>query len=526
MKTKKLLALVLAVLTVLSLFSGSVLAADIPSVENLRMRNVENGVCDGSFELSWQMLDDMSRMKISGVKIMGSTDQSNWFLAYETGDRYAAYATIREFEDGSKPVSGTTYYFYVFYVGKNGEDGPKSSIVSGKFANSDADLRTDWEAVMAGYKTPTTEKGVKYNKEKLVKGETVTWDNGLYTLTAAITAVTASQATVKVSMKNKTGCTYECSFLSWNGIGGMSHGESMDVYEGSKTVKINLEYLKDGANYFKFTISGYGNPVSKYSSVAKGSEYRDYSDDLLYIGREHTLYFQKAPDTPGLDFRGANLKINSKAISFGSAYKSSSEASKASGTIVYYKEASAKKWSKKAFAAGKTLAISKLKANTDYQIRIANFVKSVSAADNKTVVTSTSALSNILKFRTGIATAPEIKSVKISSKVVKVHHNAEWWYNGVKWIYKEAYDTTQTNFTVTVTLTSAPKGMNALQCSGLGAQNSEIKEGKGTTFTFTGTRAGNAKGKKITLSFLSYTNILGSGWYAGTSPAAKKSVTL
>ena len=136
MKTKKLLALVLAVLTVLSLFSGSVLAADIPSVENLRMRNVENGVCDGSFELSWQMLDDMSRMKISGVKIMGSTDQSNWFLAYETGDRYAYSVYFDTFEDGSKPVSGTTYYFYAFYVGKNGEDGPKSNVVSATFTDS------------------------------------------------------------------------------------------------------------------------------------------------------------------------------------------------------------------------------------------------------------------------------------------------------------------------------------------------------------------------------------------------------
>ena len=526
MKTNKVLAFILAVLMLLSAVPFAVYAEDVPAVTNLRINKDENGVCDGAFELLWTMLDDMSRMKVSGAKVMYSTDQTNWKLAYETSDRYASNAYIKSFEDGGQPASGTTYYFYACYIGKNGTDGPKSSVVSAKYSNSAADLRADWDAVVAGYKSKTTETGTKYNKVNFVKGEKIVWDNGLYTLTVLVSAISKNTATLNISMKNKTGATYECHYIDWKGATNASGGMGISVHEGTLKVNLDLSKLDDGANYLSFAVTAWGNPISKYSSVAPAGEFREYSENLLYIGRKHTLYLQKAPDTPYITFIGENPKVTSTALSFGSAYKSRSESVKSSGTILYYKASNAKKWSKKAFAAGKPLKLTKLQPNTEYSLRTVNFVKSISAADNKTVITSTSGYSNILKVRTGIATAPDIKSIKVASKVVKIHHNAEWWYNGVKWIYKEAYDSIQTNYTVTVTLKSAAKGMVALQCSGLGALKTEITDGKGTTFKFTGNKAGNAKGKSITLSFLSYTNKINNSVYVGTSPSVKKSVKL
>ena len=527
MKTKKLLALVLAVLMLLSIAPTAVLAAGIPEITNFRMSNVENGVSDGAFEMQWTMLDDMSRMLISGGKVMYSTDQTNWKLAYETGDRYVCSAYIKSFDDGTKPIPGTTYYFYACYIGKNGEEGPRSNIISSKFADSETAAQQEFDQLKRALDSfKPVEKSKNYDKVNLKKGVTLVWDSSLYTLTAVVTAVKCGKATVKTTMKNKIGGGKHLFYVGYisseikPGLG----SESSAVTENSKGVAtrtFTLADLKEGATKIRISVKcGVGYEYNNCSG------YRDYMDDLTYFNEDHEILFQNAPATPYLDFRGQNLKVNSTAISFGTAYKSNAKGLKGSGTIVFYKPVDAKKWSKKAFAGGKTIKITKLQPNTVYQLRTVNFVKSVSAADGKTVVTSKSGYSNVMKLRTGIGAAPEIKSIKVTSKVVTIHHKAQWNKRGSTWYYTEAYDSKQTNFTVKVTLKEAVPGMAALQCAGLGALNTEIRDGKGTTFTFSGNRAGSVKGKSISLSFLSYTNKLGSGWYVGTSPALKKSVTL
>lgn len=519
MKTNKILALVLAVWMLLSVAPLSVFAANLPTIPSVE---VSGG--DGEITVKRGTVTYPADKDVYYYNILYSTDKTNWLLA-ATMPRDSVLRTVREPEEGTF-VAGTTYHFAVQAVSWSNETGPLSPTASIKYTDSKGALRAEWEAVMAGYHARTVEKSANYNKVNLVKGEKIVWSNGLYTLTVQVAAVSSAQAKLKITMKNKTGCTFECHYLGWDGVPGKSAGSSFSIHNGSKTVKVNFADLTDGANHFTFNVTGYGNPVSQYRDVATGNEYNEYADKLIYLGRKHTMYFQKAPAAASLTFSGQKLNVTSKAISFGAAYKSTSKAAKASGSILYYKAANAKKWSKKTFAGGKPFVLNNLQANTVYQLRSVNFVKSVSAADNKTVITSLSGYSNILQVRTGLAAAPQIKSVKVTSKVVKVHHDAEWWYNGVKWIYKEAYDSTQTNFTVKVTLKSAPKGMVALQCSNLGALNTQIKDGTGTTFTFTGTRGGNAKGKTTTISFLSYTNKFDNSWYAGTSPAVKKSITL
>ena len=523
MRTKKLFALLLAAMMLLSVAPAIVFAVDLPTVPSVELSDG-----DGVITLRRGYVGFPEDKNVGQYEILYSADQTNWMVAgYMSRDRDSRLISIREPVEGQF-VAGTTYYFAVRAVAfetMGGEKGPMSPVASIKYTNSAGEKRAEWEAVMAGYNTPTKETGTKYDKVKLVKGEKVTWDNGLYTLTVQVTAVNAKKATLSVTMKNKTGATFECFYINWKGL---HAGLSADVHEGTKTFDVDLTKMSDGANYFQFSVTGYGNPVAQYSSVAKGNEYNDYADKLIYLGRKHTLYFQKAPNATNLSFYRDGLKLSNKAITFGTAYKSSSKAVKSGGSIVYYKAAGDKKWSKKSFAAGKTLTLSKLKANTEYSIRTINFVKSVSAADGKMLVTSKSGYSNTVKLRTGLATAPEIKSIKVSSKVVTIHHDAELWYNGAKWVYKEAYDSKQTNFTATVTLKSIPKGMKALQCSGLGAIGTQIVDvkKKSATFTFTGTAAASAKGKAINLTFLSYTNKVDNSWYAGTSPSVKKSVTL
>ena len=521
MKTRKLFALVLALLMLLSCTTLLAGAANLPTPQNVQVSGGNEKI-----EIKWDPIDDFNARKdLYYFRVLYSTDKTNWQLA-GTSPRDSAMDVVSEPREGAF-VPGTTYYFAVQAVSWYEEFGPISAPSAAiKFTSTSGEKRAEWDALLAGFKSRTTEKGTKYDKVNLVKGEKLVWNNGLYTLTVQVASVSTTKATLKVTMKNKIQPYFCCSYVGWDGVGGKTAGASLDARNSTANLTVNFSDLIDGANYLKFCVTTYGSPISQYRDVAPSAEYNEYSNDMLYLNRAHYLYFQKAPAAASLTFRGENLKVTSNAISFGAAFKSSSPVSKGSGTILYYKAADAKKWSKKTFAAGKELKITKLQPNTQYSLRTVNYVKSVSAADGKTVVTSKSGYSNTLKIITGLSAAPEIKSVKVTSKVVTVHHDEQWWYNGVKWIHKDAYDSTQTNFTVTVTLKSVPKGMKALQCAGLGDINAQIRTSKNATFTFTGTRGGNAKGKSISLSFLSYTNKLDNDWFAGSSPSVKKSVTL
>lgn len=518
MKTKQLFALLLSLLMLLSV-APLTFAANLPTAQNVRVSGGEEAIT-----VQWDPINDFNARKdLKSFHVLYSTDQVNWKLA-DYSPRDSSMSVVREPEEGSF-VAGTTYYFAVQTVSWSDELGPISAPSAGiKYTNPTAALRAEWEAVMAAYKTPTKETGTKYDKVKLVKGEKVVFDNGLYTFTVAVTAVSAEQATLNVSMKNKTGCTFECTFLSWNGVGGMSSGESVDLHEGSKTLKVDLKNLKDGANYFQFSISGYGNPVAKYSSVAQGGEYNEYADKLIYLGRKHSVCFQKAPNAGKID--RFDVSANSSSITVGKAYKSTSDGAKGSGTIVYYRVDGTKKFSTKKFAAGKALKLTKLKANTLYEIKAVDFVKGVSAADNKTLVTSKSGFSNRIWIRTAVATAPEIQSIKVSgAKVGKIHVNGYWESDGD---WHPAYDVTLTTYKITVTLKSAPKGISGIKVTGADRNGypTWIK-GTGKTFTITATASGNAKGKSVNLGICTFTNQFGSdSGYSGYSPAVKRAITI
>ena len=469
------------------------------------------------------MTDFNARRDLASFRVLYSTDKTNWQLA-GTSPRDSAMDVVSEPKEG-KFVPGTTYYFAVQSVSWSGEYGPISAPSVGiKYTSTSGELRAEWEKVMKGYAVKTTETGTKYDKVKLVKGEKVVFDNGLYTLTVTVSAVSAEAASLNVAMKNKTKCTCECTFVSWDAVGGTSSGESVSIHEGSKTVKVNLKDLKDGANYFTFSVSGYGNPVAQFSQVTQGNEYNEYADKLIYLGRKHTVYFQKAPNAGKIDAHDVAATKNT--ITIGKGYQTATKGAKGSGTIVYYRVDGTKKFSKKTFAAGKALKLTKLKANTLYEIKAINYVKAVSAADNQTVVTSKSGYSNRIWIRTAVAAAPEIQSVKVSNtKVGKIHVNGYWESDGD---WHPAYDVTVTTYTLTVTLKSVPKGVQGIKVTGVDRNGyPHWIKGTGKTFTINANAKGNARGKTVNIGVSTFTNQFGNdSGYSGYSPSVKKSITL
>lgn len=514
MKTKRLFALALAVLLLLSCAPVFVFAADLPTVQNVQITTGE-----GMIGVKWDVPQFPANKDVLGYNILYSTDKTNWLLA-GTVTRDSGARDLHEPEEGAF-VHGTTYYICVQPYDWNHNEGPLSAPATVKYTNPTGLKRAEWEAVMAGYKMPTKETGTKYDKVKLVKGEKIVWDNGLYTLTVQITAVSAEKATLNVTMKNKTGALFECFYLNWNGL---SSGLGISQHEGTRSYTIDLTKMFDGANYLQFSVTGYGNPVAQYSNVAKGNEYSEYADKLIYLGRKHTLYFQKAPNAPKID-RNA-IAATGSTITVGKGYKTTSKDAKGSGTIVYYRVDGTKKFAKKTFAAGKTMKLSKLKANTLYEIKSINYVKAVSAADKKTVVTSKSGYSNRIWIRTAIAAAPEIQSVKVSgAKVGKIHVNGYWESDGD---WHPAYDVTVTTYQLTITLKNAPKGMQGIKVTGVDRNGyPHWVKGTGKTFTVNANAKGNARGKSVNIGISTFTNQFGSdSGYSGYSPSVKKSVTL
>ena len=129
-------------------------------------------------------------------------------------------------------------------------------------------------------------------------------------------------------------------------------------------------------------------------------------------------------------------------------------------------------------------------------------------------------------MRTGFGTAPEIKSVKASgAKTKKIHVNGYWETDGD---WHPAYDYTITTYTLTVTLKSAPKGMQGIRVTGAHSSGLPLwAKGTGTTFTINASAEGNVIGKNVKIAVSTYANKFGAdSGHSGYSPAAKKTVTV
>lgn len=520
MKTRKTLALLLALVMTIST-AAFAFAAGTPAAKGLYCWNAEDGACDGEFDLMWTALDDMERMSVFGSRVMVSADQSNWLVAWSTTDRSKHSAAITEFEQGGKPVPGTTYYFYAQFIGKNGDFGEKSNVISLKFSDKTNAVLGDWDALKAGLDNfRVTESSSNYDKVHLKAGTAVTFDTTLYTLTVKIAAVKGGVATVQTEIKQKIGdeSLFYAMYL-YTDYRGNRVGESLSEKNGTTSTAIKLADLQDGANHFTVSVHYHGG--AQFNGLPG---YRDYASSLNYFEEKHTVSFQNAPKAGALDRNAVAATKN--AVALGKAYKSASKTAVGSGTIVYYKASGAKKWSSKAFAAGKNMTVKGLKAATAYQFKTVNFVKAISAADGETVITSKSGYSKAIPVTTAIASAPEIASIKVSgAKRDKIHMNGYWESDGD---WHPAYDIAVTNYKLTITLKSAPKGMQGIKVTGADRNGYPVwVKGTGKTFTVNASAKGNIIGKSVKLGICTYTNNFGpDSGHTGNSAVAKKAVTV
>ncbi len=387
------------------------------------------------------------------------------------------------------------------------------------FAAVPANAADQWTALKAGLDNFTVkENGTNYDKVNIKAGSAVTFDTPLYTLTIKIAAIKGAEATVQTVMKQKIGDgMFRISYMAFSGRDHRD-GDFVSEKDGVSTNTLDLSNIQDGVCYISFTVrSSIGYQFNSQS------DYRQYSDKISEFEQYHTYYFQNVPN---ISLSGQNLKATTNAITVGTAYKSYSNGVTASGTILYYKAKDAKKWSSKAFAAGKAMTIKKLKAGTVYQFKAQIFVKTISPEDEKTVLTAKGNVSKVLAVRTGFANAPEIKSIKASgAKTKKIHVNGYWESDGD---WHPAYDYTITTYKLTVTLKSAPKGLQGIKLTGAHSSGLPLwAKGKGTTFTIEASASGNAIGKNVKIGVCTYMNSFGAdSGHSGYSPAAKKSVAV
>ena len=387
------------------------------------------------------------------------------------------------------------------------------------FAAVPANAADQWTALKAGLDNFTVkETGTNYDKVNIKAGSAVTFDTPLYTLTIKISAIKGAEATVQTVMKQKIGDNmFHVTYMSFSGRDHRD-GDFVSEKDGVSTNTLDLSNIQDGVCYISFTVrSSIGYQFNSQS------DYRQYSDKISEFEQYHTYYFQNVPN---ISLSGQNLKATTNAITVGTAYKSYSNGVTASGTILYYKAKDAKKWSSKTFAAGKAMTIKKLKAGTVYQFKAQIFVKTVSPEDEKTVLTAKGNISKVLAVRTGFGTAPEIKSVKISgAKTRKVHVDGYWETDGD---WHPSYDYTITDYKLTITLKSAPKGMQGIKVTGAHSSGLALwAKGTGKTFTLNASAAGNKIGKSAKIGICTYANSFGAdSGHSGYSPAAKKTVTI
>lgn len=376
-----------------------------------------------------------------------------------------------------------------------------------------------WEALKSGLDNfKVKETGTSYDKKTLKVGSAVTFDTPLYTLTVKLAAINGADATVQTTMKQKIGD--DMFYVSYMAVSyrDSEDGDFVSATNGVSTNTVDLSKIGDGVCYFRFTVRS--NIGYEFNSK---SDYRRYQDQINEFEKKHTFYFQNVPN---LVLTGANLKASTTAITVGTAYQSYCKGVTASGTTLYYKAKSAKKWSSKSFAGGKAMTVKKLKAGTVYQFKATIFVKSLSPEDGKTVVTAKGNVSKVLNVRTGFGQAPEIASVKASGAKTKQVHVDGYWETDGDW--HPSYDYTVTTYKLTITLKSAPKGMQGIRVTGAHSSGLPLwAKGTGKTFTINASAAGNKIGKSIKLGISTYANKFGAdSGHSGYSPAAKKTVTV
>ena len=336
--------------------------------------------------------------------------------------------------------------------------------------------------------------------EDLTEGRKVVFDHPIYTATLLIKSVTSSEVVVNLDLTTKVqemsakGYTSSDSdfttVLKYNG----GTADIMDRNESSNNIDIKYKEatikksnIKGGANYFEF--------------VVKPGLRVDY--DWLYGKTTNRVEFTYL-DSSSISKNGKSFNVTTNSVSFGKAVKSG----EGSGTIVYYRKKGDSEWIEKKYEGGSAIKITGLTASTRYEFKGANYT----TKDGAEIIGTEC---KVFYVNTA-SNAPAIKSVKATGvKQFQVTVPGEW--RNHKWY--PAHKVWKTKFKLSITFKKAPQNVTSMWFA-VNKAHLDIKAKKKVSKSLT--LGGKLKGKKLTVSAYSYSEVC----QKGKSKVAKKKVKL
>lgn len=439
-----------------------------------------------------------------GMKIDKSEDgKKTWkdcvkIFGYNYGSSYYGKTS-----DSATLEHGKTYYFRAYYYDQDENPGPmvyigpvKWTTESGEAAEAAASEKADIIKKIKN-KGKVTKTGGYGATNPIKKGMKVVYNRGAYKLTVSVKSVSSGY----VYGHSVTNATFNCEFEK------KIKQFTPDIYSADKsTNSLSNVWKEAGNNKWKaeFTQSFSDDLGCKRLKFVMMYAY-NYSE----VPSTATEYFDFAVvASPGaLTLGEGGVTTTKNTISLKNLPENTQK-------VIYYRKKGASKWSSKT-VSGTSTSITKLKANTAYQVRYRCKTTVTSSGGSKKTVSS--AYSGTLDVRTQVATAPVVASVSTSG----AHYVNKWvpgkWVNttqGKKW--QAGHQDNYTGFTVKVTM-KKPSGVYGFRVKNYGTPT------KGATLTFGASKAGNCKGSTFTFQIASYTN---STPDAGMSPWRTVSVTI
>lgn len=263
-----------------------------------------------------------------------------------------------------------------------------------------------------------------------------------------------------------------------------------------------------GTGYLRTTATGYSTLTYTVYSSSLGYYDNSHSDDRFSktITVKPSAISNVTLSAFSVGYNSAKIQVSSLGIGQASL----------NGSKVHLQRNKSGTWTTvKDFSTGtKTLKITGLKPKSTYQYR---FIGYVPASGGNAELTG--APSKTFTIKTGVKTAPSVKSISTSgaktSHVKRVYHPGHWsgshWFKGY---YTGGYD--MTTFKVKVTLNKKIAGTAGLKIS------DKYVKGTGTTFTASISMKGKHKGKYRKFTISSYRD----STYGGTSKSVTKSAKI
>ena len=335
--------------------------------------------------------------------------------------------------------------------------------------------------------------------EGLEQGRTIVFDHPVYTATFVIKSVTSSEVVVDLDvtakdqeMKDRGYMWGDAEVSGYDELKFNSGSVPLDIRKDRTETtkyyeaKIKVSKIKDGSNYFDFVI----RPSLRYDTeTIEGKSTNKV--EFTYL------------DPTSISKYGTTFNVTTNSVSFGKAVEG-----EGCGTVVYYRKKGDPEWIEKKFENGSSIKITGLTASTRYEFKGANYTTKDGV---ETIGTECEPF-----FVNTASNAPAIKSVKATGvKQFQVTIPGEW--RNHKWY--PAHKVWKTKFKLSITFKKAPQNVTSMWFA-VNKAHLDIKAKKKVSKSVT--LGGKLKGKKLTVSVYSYSEV----YQKGKSKVAKKKVKL